>query len=73
MLDNSLSMDTENEKSNPSSEQIDDAKFLIEETLESIPELDSSIEIAPEEISTELENATVVDTTPSTTGGRTVF
>ena len=64
MLDNSLNLDTESEQPTLSSEQINDAKFSIEETLEPIPELDSSVEIAPEEISTELENATVVDTTP---------
>ena len=61
MLYNSLTLDIENESI--SSEQINDAEFLIEETLTPIPELDSSIEIAPEEISTDLENATVVNTT----------
>ena len=61
MLYDSLTLNIENESI--SSEQINDAEFLIEETLTPIPELDSSIEIAPEEISTDLKNATVVNTT----------
>ena len=66
MIDKSLNIDVENKGSTLSVEQKNDAEFLIEETLQPIPESDSSIEIAPEEISTELENATVVDTTQLT-------
>ena len=64
MLDNSLTLDIENESI--SSQQINDAELSIEEALKPIPELDSSIEIAPEEIATDLENATVVNTTQLT-------
>ena len=64
MSDNSLTLDIENESI--SSQQINDAELLIEETLEPIPELDPSIESAPEEIATDLENATVVNTTQLT-------
>ena len=59
MSDNSLIFDMENESI--SSQQINDVEFLIEETLKPISELDFEIEIAPEEISTDLENATVVN------------
>lgn len=66
MLEKSLNIDLEDKQPTLSVEQKNDAEFLIKETLQPIPESDPSIEIAPEEISTELENATVVDTTQVT-------
>lgn len=54
------------EEQNPSSEQINDAEILVEESLEPIAESDLPPEIATEKISSELEEATVVDTTELT-------
>jgi Ca2+-binding RTX toxin-like protein len=64
MSDNSSTLNIENEPI--SSQQINDAEFSIEETLKAIPELDPLVETAPEEIATDLKNATVVNTTQLT-------
>ena len=64
MSDNSLTFDIENESISP--QQINVAETSIEETLDPISEIDPSIEIAIEEIATDLENATVVNTTQLT-------
>ena len=66
MLNNSLAFNLENEQTTLLSEQINDAELLIEETLEPVSESKLLIETAPEKITTELENATVVETTQLT-------
>lgn len=63
MLKNSLAFNLENEQITLSSTQINEVEFLIEETLEPVPKSKLSIETAPEKITTELQKATVVETT----------